>query len=396
MSAPCGAGTPKSYTGYGTTVTEGATATVRFRVAPAPASGETLTLAYDTVGGLRVRPGVDFTAVSGTLSFTDTASQLAVSVDTIDDSDVEALPETFTVRLLAAGSEVASAAVTILDNDIGGGPVIACCGPFENPAPPLDRSCPGGSHGHNDSASGWYCQDDHGSAVNPCADVSQASVWTDHRSWSVGACNYTGSCDSFRCYPPPPEPPCSTSFHYHGGYCHDHDETPHEQCIAGRAQHWTEHVGSGHRRRITLACPPPTTKELGDIDAGGSRLIVFAGGQLILNVEADVASTHVDKTRNLRVQAVTGCPSPASPVAGTVPTPTGCAIAGTHFVLLDRVIRLTASTTQPYSVELDTLVTLDHGSDARRVVFRITDVEHTHVPAVLRSAWVQPPLRGTQ
>ena len=409
---PCGAGTPKSYAGYGTTVTEGATATVRFSVFPAPTAGETLTLGYDTVGGFLVRPGVDFTAVSGTLAFTDAASHLAVDVDTIDDSDVEALPETFTVRLLSAGSLVASAQVTILDNDGapvggggGGGPATPCCGPFENPAPPVDRVCPGGSHPHNDSTSGWYCHDDHGSPTNPCADVSQTSVWTDPSSWSVGPCNYTGTCYTSNgitiCHPPPPEPPCPTSFHgddsEHFGYCHDHDTTPHDQCIAGRAQHWTEHTDSGHRRHTTpAACPPPTTAALGDVAAGGSRLIVFAGGQLILNIEVDVASVHVDKTRSLRVRAVTGCASPAPLAAGIVPTPTGCAIAGTHFVVLDRVIRFTSSTTQPYNVELDTLVTLDHGSDARRVEFRITDDEHPHMPAVLRSAWVQPPLRGTQ
>ena len=401
--APCGAGTPKSYTGSGTTVTEGVPATVRFSVFPAPAAGETLTLAYDTAGTMLVRPGLDFIAVSGALSFTDTASQLAVTVPTIDDSDVETLPESFTVRLLSAGSEVASAVVTILDNDGGGGPTIVCCGPFENPTPPIDRSCPGGSHAHNDPASGWYCHDDHGSPTNPCADVEQTGVWTDHTPWSVEPCNYTAVCATSNgvaiCLPPPPEPGCPTSptnFHRHAGYCHDHDTTPHEQCLPGRAQHWTEHTGSGHRSRVTLACPPPTTKALGDVAAGGSRLIVAAGLQLILNVEVDVASTHVDKTRTLRVEAVTGCASPALPVAGTVPTPEGCAIAGTHFVLLDRVITFTASTAQPHSVELDTHVTLDHGLDARRVEFRITDDEHPHMPAVVRSAWIEPPLRGTQ
>ena len=385
-------GTGRVYTGAGVTVTEGETATVRFTVAPPPDAGDPVSAGYATVGTALTRPGEDFVAVSGTMTFTDSADTVTVDVDTIDDDIVETLPDIVTVSVGLPGGDTVEAQITILDNDSGnnnGGP------PFEDPNPPTDRNCPTpGSHGHNDPALGWYCHDDHGVPTG-CADVVQVSTVTDHSSWSVDACNYTGGCAVWEggavCWPPPPEPPCPSSFHYHGGYCHDHNPIPDRpgdeplDCLAGRAQQYNT---ASHRTGTVKACPPPTTKKAGDADAGLSRLIVFAGEHLILRVEVDVTSPHVLTTRRLRVVAVNGCDSN--------PAGADCAEPGTHFEPLDIIISFNPSTPQPVEVQLKTLVDADHGTELRKLKFVISDPYNPEMDPIERSAWVEPPLRGTQ
>ena len=99
------------------TVDEGETA--RFAVTLSPASAETVTVRYRTAGG-SAAAGLDFDAVSGTLTFGPRITQQIIAVPTRKD-ELDEPDETFTVVLSnPSGATLAddTASGTIADNDV--------------------------------------------------------------------------------------------------------------------------------------------------------------------------------------------------------------------------------------------------------------------------------------
>lgn len=98
-------------------VTEGANSV--FTVSKSGTATVSLTVNYATANGTAVAPG-DYTAKSGTLTFTTAQTSQTVSVATVDDTLVEN-PETFTMSLSAptggATIDTGTATATINDND---------------------------------------------------------------------------------------------------------------------------------------------------------------------------------------------------------------------------------------------------------------------------------------
>ena len=89
-------------------VTEGQSATMRFRVTLDEASSEEVTVRYETVEGTALE-GRDYEAVSGTLVFAAGETEKWVEVS-IDDDRAEERDETFTLRLSdATGAEISDA-----------------------------------------------------------------------------------------------------------------------------------------------------------------------------------------------------------------------------------------------------------------------------------------------
>lgn len=103
-------------------VTEGANSV--FTVTKTGSTSNSCNVDYATANGTAVAPG-DYTAKSGTLTFTSTQTSKTVSVTTVDDTTVES-SETFTMNLSnpTGGSTVGTpgtGTATINDNDSGGG-----------------------------------------------------------------------------------------------------------------------------------------------------------------------------------------------------------------------------------------------------------------------------------
>ncbi len=101
-------------------VTEGTggAVTAVFTVSLSAASGLTTTVGYSTVGG-SATSGSDFTAVSGTLTFSPGATQQQVVVSVLGDA-LHELAETFTLTLATPANATLGIAVgtgTIVDND---------------------------------------------------------------------------------------------------------------------------------------------------------------------------------------------------------------------------------------------------------------------------------------
>ncbi|MGE0125482.1 MAG: Calx-beta domain-containing protein [Vicinamibacterales bacterium] len=111
------------------TVTEGNSGptTATFTVTLSPASASTVTVGYATANGTAVAPG-DYTAASGTLSFSPGATSRTFTVTVAGDTTVEPT-ETFTVTLSNPGNATiadGSGTGTIVNDDAaGGGPVTA-------------------------------------------------------------------------------------------------------------------------------------------------------------------------------------------------------------------------------------------------------------------------------
>ena len=106
-------------------VTEGTGAggSAVFTVTLAGATGGTVTVAYQTVGGTATAPA-DFTATSGTLSFSGATTARTVTVQVAGDSAAEGT-ETFALQLSTptGGAVIGDglSAATIVDDDAGGG-----------------------------------------------------------------------------------------------------------------------------------------------------------------------------------------------------------------------------------------------------------------------------------
>jgi hypothetical protein len=106
-------------------VTEGAGSV--FTVTKAGSASGTCTVNYATSGGTATS-GSDFTAASGTLSFSPTQTSQTVTVATIDDTIVES-PETFSLALSSPANggtlgTPSSATATINDNDVANQPPV--------------------------------------------------------------------------------------------------------------------------------------------------------------------------------------------------------------------------------------------------------------------------------
>lgn len=106
-------------------VTEGGNSV--FTITKAGTASTSLTVNYATANGTAVA-GSDYTATSGTLTFTTAQTSQTVSVPTIDDTVVES-PETFTMTLSApsGGATIGTgtATATINDNDVANQPPVA-------------------------------------------------------------------------------------------------------------------------------------------------------------------------------------------------------------------------------------------------------------------------------
>ncbi len=107
------------------TLTEGdsGTSAARFTVSLSAASTSSVTVAYNTSAGTATA-GTDYTAASGTLTFTPGQTSKVVSVSVIGDSTVED-DETFYVNLLSAtGATIADnrATGTITNDDVAPAP----------------------------------------------------------------------------------------------------------------------------------------------------------------------------------------------------------------------------------------------------------------------------------
>ncbi len=87
-------------------------------LSPAPRPGESVVVSYQTQNG-SARAGSDYTAVSGTLTFTEGQTKKAVWVPITDDAVAES-SESFTLNVSSADSNSVTASVTILDDDSGG------------------------------------------------------------------------------------------------------------------------------------------------------------------------------------------------------------------------------------------------------------------------------------
>ncbi|MDE2979572.1 MAG: cadherin-like beta sandwich domain-containing protein, partial [Gemmatimonadota bacterium] len=104
--------------------TEGAP--VVFTVSLSPATGEQVTVAYETAGGTATA-GVDFTSRSGTLTFAANETTQTVSVATTDDEEDEE-DETFTLTLSSPANATlddGTARGTIVDDDEAAAPLTA-------------------------------------------------------------------------------------------------------------------------------------------------------------------------------------------------------------------------------------------------------------------------------
>jgi hypothetical protein len=106
-------------------VTEGGNSV--FTIAKTGTATSSLSVNYATANGTAVA-GSDYTATSGTLTFTTAQTSQTVSVPTIDDTAVESA-ETFTMNLSApsGGATVGTptATATINDNDVANQPPVA-------------------------------------------------------------------------------------------------------------------------------------------------------------------------------------------------------------------------------------------------------------------------------
>ncbi len=111
------ANVPRTLSVADVTVGEGAgVAEFLVRIAPAPGSGEQVTVSYATADGSALA-GFDYLAQSGALSFVAGQTELIVRVPIIDDPNAESAEQlTFTVS--GAGMTAATATATILDNDL--------------------------------------------------------------------------------------------------------------------------------------------------------------------------------------------------------------------------------------------------------------------------------------
>ncbi|MET0552667.1 MAG: Calx-beta domain-containing protein [Vicinamibacteria bacterium] len=99
----------------------GGAAHLTFTVTLAPVSGQTATVSYETVSGTATA-GLDFAAVSGTLTFAPGTTQRSVSVPLVDDLLDEG-DETFTLHLsVPANATVADADAVGIITDADGGP----------------------------------------------------------------------------------------------------------------------------------------------------------------------------------------------------------------------------------------------------------------------------------
>lgn len=153
-----------------------------------------------------------------------------------------------------------------------------------------------------------------------------------------------------------------------------------------------QYITENHRTGTVKACPQPTTKAAGSADAGLSRLVVFAGEYLILRLEVDVSSPHVLTTRRLRVTAVNGCePGETNGPVCARPAPTP---ASTSRPQHDDHLRHLHTTARRGAAQ-------DHHRPRPRHRPPQAQV-HRHGPdnpemePIERSAWTEPPLRGTQ
>ena len=92
---------------------------MRFAVSLEPASGRTVTVDYATADGT-AHAGADYTAASGTVTFSAGATAQTIAVPVADDARDEEDRETFTVRLYAAvnASSDRTATGTIEDDDM--------------------------------------------------------------------------------------------------------------------------------------------------------------------------------------------------------------------------------------------------------------------------------------
>ncbi len=107
------------------TVDEGAgTAVFTVNLSPAPGSGQSVVVSYQTQNGSAVA-GSDYTTTGGTLTYTQGQTQKTVSVPIINDTLAEST-ESFSLRLTSATTNTVTASATILDDDSGG--TLPSCG----------------------------------------------------------------------------------------------------------------------------------------------------------------------------------------------------------------------------------------------------------------------------
>ncbi len=107
------------------TVDEGAgTAVFTVNLSPAPGSGQSVVVSYQTQNGSAVA-GSDYTTTAGTLTYTQGQTQKTVSVPITDDATAEGT-ESFSLQLSSAVTNAVSATASILDND--GGSTLPACG----------------------------------------------------------------------------------------------------------------------------------------------------------------------------------------------------------------------------------------------------------------------------
>jgi hypothetical protein len=107
------------------TVDEGAgTAVFTVNLSPAPGTGESVVVSYQTQNGSAVA-GSDYTTTAGTLTYNQGQTQQTVSVPVIDDTLAEGT-ESFALQLSSAVTNAVSATASILDND--GGSTVPECG----------------------------------------------------------------------------------------------------------------------------------------------------------------------------------------------------------------------------------------------------------------------------